>query len=201
MIDLKSKNKKPTASHLRCVLTALVLAVSAVLLPLGTPSKANGWGELIPIGHDCDSWTVTREPTCTESGERTGYCKTCQKDVTEEIPALLHDPSDEYTFDAVYHQKNCKRCGTAVNKEAHSVDENGICSVCKASVSIPGDANGDGKTNSLDVIILKKYLANFDATTGTSSVTVYAGADYNLDGKIDSRDIIAIKKYIANYSN
>ena len=61
-----------------------------------------------------------------------------------------------------------------------------------------GDANGDGKIDSKDIILLKKYIANLDPTTGESSVSVEAGADANGDGKIDSKDIILLKKYIAN---
>lgn len=189
-------NKKMTAQALATVL----LALSAVLLPLSLRIHASSWGPLIPLVHSCDSWTVTRVPTCTESGERTGYCKTCQEDVTEEIPALLHDLPDDYSFDAEYHQKICTRCGTSVGKELHTANESGVCTVCKAYVSVPGDANGDGKINSKDIITLKKYLANLDTLTNTSTVTVFAGADFNADGKIDSKDIIALKKHIANIS-
>ncbi len=61
-----------------------------------------------------------------------------------------------------------------------------------------GDANGDDKIDSKDIILLKKYIANLDPATGKSSVSVEAGADANGDGKIDSKDIILLKKYIAN---
>lgn len=191
----KQMNKKTITQ-----VTAIVAAIVAAILPLTVQIHASSWGTLIPLGHSCDSWTITREPTCTESGERTGYCNICREDVTEEIPALLHDLPKDYTFDAEYHQKSCTRCGASVVKELHTTDESGVCTVCKAYVSVPGDANGDGKVNSKDVITLKKYLANLDMLTNTSTVTVFAGADFNADGKIDSKDIIALKKYIANLS-
>lgn len=189
-------NKKTTAR----ALATLLLAISAALLPLSLQIHASSWGTLIPLGHSCDSWTITRKPTCTESGERTGYCKICREEVKEEIPALLHDLPNDYTIDAEYHQKICTRCGVSVGKELHNADESGVCTVCKTCVSALGDANGDGKVNSKDIITLKKYIANLDPTTGASTVTVFAGADFNSDGKIDSKDIIALKKYIANIS-
>lgn len=33
-----------------------------------------------------------------------------------------------------------------------------------------GDANGDGEINAKDVVLLKKYIANYDIETGTSSI-------------------------------
>ncbi len=62
-----------------------------------------------------------------------------------------------------------------------------------------GDANGDGMVGSADVILIKKFIANYDAKTGTSTVKTKPGADANGDGKIASDDVILLKKYIANY--
>jgi len=62
-----------------------------------------------------------------------------------------------------------------------------------------GDATGDGVVDGFDVIRLKKYLANYDYETGTSTVEIAAGADANGDGTIDGFDVIRLKKYLANY--
>lgn len=62
-----------------------------------------------------------------------------------------------------------------------------------------GDANGDGKVNTSDLALLRKYLANYVYATGTSSVTVYAGADANGDGKVNTSDLALLRKYLANY--
>ena len=62
-----------------------------------------------------------------------------------------------------------------------------------------GDANGDGKINSHDIIRLKNYLAYFDYDTGTSAYEIAPGADANGDGKITSADIVRLKNYLANY--
>ncbi len=55
---------------------------------------------------------------------------------------------------------------------------------------LPGDINGDGLVNSLDLIRLKKYIAD-DATV------IVGNGDINGDGKINSLDLIRLKKYIA----
>ena len=81
------------------------------------------------------------------------------------------------------------------------------CLVCgeKETEAIPkldfiyGDVNGDGKINGRDVVKLAKYLAAYDESTGTSSVTVSPGADVNGDGRIDGRDLVKLRKYLANY--
>ena len=55
---------------------------------------------------------------------------------------------------------------------------------------LPGDINGDGNVNSLDLIRLKKYIA--DDTTA-----LVGSGDVNGDGNVNSLDLIRLKKYIA----
>ena len=64
---------------------------------------------------------------------------------------------------------------------------------------IYGDATGDDAVDGFDVIRLKKYLANYDYDTETSTVEIFPGADANGDGKVDGFDVIRLKKYLANY--
>lgn len=70
---------------------------------------------------------VTKEPTCTEAGVKTFTCENGDDSYTEEIPALGHSFSSEYTID-----KNAT-CTEAGNKSQH-------CSRCDAKqneTSIP----------------------------------------------------------------
>ena len=62
-----------------------------------------------------------------------------------------------------------------------------------------GDATGDGVVDGFDVIRLKKYLANYDYDTDTSTAEIFAGADATGDGSVDGFDVIRLKKYLANY--
>lgn len=182
------------------IFAALSVLLAALLLP--TASYAGGWGELVPLGHDCDSWTVVREPTCTEAGEKEGYCKSCNKTVTEMIPAKLHTPSNDYKSDKNEHWHECTACKTKLDVASHIIGADGKCTVCgrNAQTTAAGDVNGDGKINAKDIVLLKKYIANYDYDTGTSTVSVdTVGADMNGDGKINAADIVMLKKYIANY--
>lgn len=61
-----------------------------------------------------------------------------------------------------------------------------------------GDSNGDGKINTVDLAMLRKYLANRNPATGESSISVGAGADVNGDGKINTVDLAMLRKYLAN---
>ena len=90
--------------------------------------------------------------------------------------------------------------GDMVNEiKAADIDSSDVDSIASSSVttktcsdgSIAGDANGDGKVDSSDMIALQKYIADESSTI--------KGGDYNSDGKIDSIDLIRLKKYIAGY--
>ena len=62
-----------------------------------------------------------------------------------------------------------------------------------------GDANGDQKIDIKDVVLIRKYITNFDYDTNTSSVNASLGADANGDNKIDIKDVVILRKYITNY--
>ena len=62
-----------------------------------------------------------------------------------------------------------------------------------------GDVNGDGKIDASDVVMLRKYMANYNFDTNTSNIEVKAGADVNGDGGISASDVVLLRKYIANY--
>ena len=62
-----------------------------------------------------------------------------------------------------------------------------------------GDVNGDGKVNGQDVVLLRRYMANYDYDTGESTVQVDLGADANGDGKVNGQDVVLLRRYMANY--
>lgn len=88
---------------------------------------------------------------------------------------------------------------SCVNYNEQNVDlvvENGMIEIIDF---IYGDVNGDREINGQDVIRLKKYLANYDYDTGTSTTEISPGADVNGDGTVNGRDVVRLKKYLANY--
>ena len=62
----------------------------------------------------------------------------------------------------------------------------------------PGDANGDGKTDAKDLILLRQHLASKDYATGQGSVGVESDADINRDGKINLLDICVLRSYLTD---
>ena len=57
-----------------------------------------------------------------------------------------------------------------------------------------GDANGDGKIDSRDAVVIKKYVAGF-----TGFTIDLDAADVNADGKVDTRDAVKILKKIVGF--
>ena len=60
----------------------------------------------------------------------------------------------------------------------------------KAVETVPGDANGDGSVNTMDLIRLMKYISGVevDVAEGTG--------DVNGDGKVNTMDLIRLMKYL-----
>lgn len=68
------------------------------------------------------SWVTTKEPTCTKKGSKDYVCDCGYVSKTTEIPALGHDKEKDWVYDRVigYHVKDCKRCGTRLEKEPNT---------------------------------------------------------------------------------
>ena len=62
-----------------------------------------------------------------------------------------------------------------------------------------GNVNGDLTVSLLDISALREYLANYDADTETSTVTIASGADANGDGAVTLEDLILLRRYFADY--
>lgn len=158
--------------------------------------------EVVPAYGHTEEVIPGKAPTCTEPGLTEGKkCSVCGTLLVAQLQTrpTPHTASDEWKFDADKHWHVCANCDEKFDEADHVLSDDGHCE-CGYYVStfIYGDANGDGKVNSADIILIKKYVANFDKSTGTSTVEVSLGADANGDGKINSSDIILLKKYIAN---
>ena len=70
------------------------------------------------LGHEWGEGKETKAPTCTEVGEKTYTCTRCSATKTEEVAALGHDYSDEWTVDKEAtttetgsKSHHCKVCG------------------------------------------------------------------------------------------
>lgn len=61
----------------------------------------------------------------------------------------------------------------------------------------PGDVNGDGVVDTLDRMVLSRYLANWDEYD-EASINITA-ADVNGDGVVDTLDRMVLNRYLANW--
>ena len=71
-----------------------------------------------PEAHTWDNAEVTKQPTCTEQGEKTYTCK-CGATKTESIPAANHVWGEGYESDANGHWHQCKNCTATSTAESH----------------------------------------------------------------------------------
>ena len=70
-----------------------------------------------------------------------------------------------------------------------------------ATTIVYGDANGDGEVNGKDLLMLRRYMANYDDESKTSTINVQAGADANGDGEVNGKDLLMLRRYMANYDD
>ncbi len=96
----------------------------------------NGGEELESIvveaaGHRWDEGRVTKEPACTEDGERTFTCTVCKTTRTEAIEAVGHTFSEEWSGDSTYHWRaaTCGHADMVADRGEHTWQD-GVCSVC-----------------------------------------------------------------------
>ena len=69
----------------------------------------------------------------------------------------------------------------------------------KVEKTLLGDCNGDGTVSGKDLTRILRYLADYDNSTGTSSVDIdHAAADLNGDSVIDGKDITRLLKILAD---
>ncbi|MCL2488619.1 MAG: dockerin type I repeat-containing protein [Oscillospiraceae bacterium] len=72
----------------------------------------NDGGEVIlPLhSHTFGEWEITKEATCTQPGEKTRACTSCDETETEAIEPLGHDWG-EWIPDGAGESRECDRCG------------------------------------------------------------------------------------------
>lgn len=86
----------------------------------------------------------------------------------------------------------------ASNENFETVSMSGVSGVLQVISFVYGDANGDGQITTVDLAMLRKYLASKDPITGESTVAVQPGADCNGDGTVSTVDLAMLRKYLAS---
>ncbi len=167
------------------------------------------------IEHAYEStWTTTEQEhyhKCSLCGEKKdvgshGYdhacdetCNTCGQERT-----ITHSYTDQVVppgcGEQGYTLHTCSVCGVSYKDEyteptgAHVYEED-FCIHCGAqdpgSLYTPGDVNGDGKINSLDGLMLMRYLNGWQITIPSPEAM-----DVNADGKVNSLDGLLLMRYL-----
>ena len=112
--------------------------------------------------HTWDSGKVTREPTCTETGETLLTCTGpgCGATKTGEVPVAAHTYGEWKKTDETTHTRTCSVCG-ATETDTHACDdvmhhdENGhfsLCDGCGGQVSWQAHVPGAEPTETTDQI-------------------------------------------------
>ncbi len=142
-----------------------------------------------PKGHEWDEGEISKQPTCTTTGEKIYHCKNCGQTKSETIPIRGHQPSAEWT---VVKEATTTETGL---EEKHCI----VCSAVLDSRETPiityvlGDVNGDGYITVADATLVQQHAAELIKLTGGA----LAAADTNKDGFITVGDATLIQKYAA----
>ena len=122
---------------------ALILALACVFTACNkTPDNSSNPNEnQSNTNTTCEHvWeTVTTAPTCTSEGYDTKTCTLCDEVVqTNVVEKLKHNYDTPYTIDNDYHWYKCTVCNAASGKEYHTLDDEGVCTVCDLLIATPG---------------------------------------------------------------
>ncbi len=172
--------------------------------------------------HSFDSWTTTKEPTCTDAGIKSRECTICGKTETESMSPIGHSWSEwkmvkeaTCTEDGLMMRKcsNCRVEEGVPTYKSHTYQitiisptsvEDGYtlhtCSECGDSykdnfvkkINIKGDVNADGKFDTDDIEMLQKWLL----AEPNTKLANWKAADLCEDDKLDIFDMIEMRKLL-----
>ena len=154
-------------------------------------------GEKTEVGnHTFDDWTITKEPTTTETGSRERTCSICKYTQEETIPVHEHSIHDEaWKYDDTEHWQECS-CGEKLNVANHTYGDWKVtkeateteagsrergCAVCEyvQTEAIPAAGTGE-PTDSTDPTDSSDSQGQQDPSGDTGSPQTGDGSDMAL---------------------
>ena len=169
--------------------------------------------------HNCenhwDDGKITTPPTCTKTGVKQYTCTICSETKTEEIAALGHDYSSDWTIDTAAacetvgsKSHHCTRCDskkdvTEIPASGHSWNDGAITTepTCTDEGVKTFTCNACGKTRTEAVAALgHNYSSDWTIDTAAACETVGSKSHHctRCDSKIDVTEIPASGKHTWN---
>ena len=169
--------------------------------------------------HNCENhWNdgkITTPPTCTKTGVKQYTCTICSETKTEEIAALGHDYSSDWTIDTAAtcetvgsKSHHCTRCDskidvTEIPASGHSWNDGAITTepTCTDESVKTFTCNACGKTRTEAVAALgHNYSSDWTIDTAAACETVGSKSHHctRCDSKIDVTEIPASGKHTWN---
>lgn len=95
--------------------------------------------------HEYDKGTITKQPTCTEEGEREFTCSLCGKTKVEKVDKESHQYEEEVTKEATFKEKGektvtCRVCGDSYT-ESIPVRDDEVDVIVTNKSNLPKDTN------------------------------------------------------------
>ena len=169
--------------------------------------------------HNCenhwDDGKITTPPTCTKTGVKQYTCTICSETKTEEIAALGHDYSSDWTIDTAAacetvgsKSHHCTRCDskkdvTEIPASGHSWNDGAITTepTCTDEGVKTFTCNSCGKTRTEEVVALgHNYSSDWTIDTAAACETVGSKSHHctRCDSKKDITEIPASGKHTWN---
>ena len=125
-------------------------------------------GYVKPAGqHNWDAGKVTKEATCTETGEKLYTCKECKETKTETIPTIDH--KYEWKSDETNHWEECSVCHNKKNEAEHQWGEGLVtkAATCTTDGEQKFTCTGCGRTKTEKIDALNHKMTLTPATAAT----------------------------------
>ena len=181
--------------------------------------KRNEYGFIVTRNNvDVHKWNngvILQQPTCTKKGETIFECSLCHETKTEELKALGHDYSKEWTIDkkatcteSGSKSHHCARCDsktdvTVIPKTSHNWNDGVITT--KATCTKDGVKTytcRDCKTTKTEVIKALGHDYSKDWTIDKKATCTESGSKSHHCTRCDSKsDVTVIPKLSHNYDN
>ena len=181
--------------------------------------KRNEYGFIVTRNNvDVHKWNngvILQQPTCTKKGETIFECSLCHETKTEELKALGHDYSKEWTIDkkatcteSGSKSHHCTRCdskadATVIPKLAHNYD-NGVITTSPTCTKdgVKTYTCKDCKTTKTEVIKALGHDYSKEWTIDKKATCLEEGSKSHHCTRCDSKsDVTVIPKLSHNYDN